>query len=163
MRKFCVSSSKKRQIAYYFFKPLKFLRMDSAAKTRYEKNQIKKEGYFMNKLFITIIALMLCAPSFAANRPNLKTQLADFIKANKEQVLQIAKNQYEYTYYEFPIEAKNCIAKSSPIGVVGVCLVTGLANEENAIAHFAVNVTSDYSGTGDKERKFSITLIDYEI
>ena len=42
-------------------------------------------------------------------------------------------------------------------------LVTALANEENAIAYFSVNVTSDYAGTGNTKRKFSLTLIDYEI
>jgi len=112
---------------------------------------------------ISLLALLLSTNLFAANRPSLNEQLASFIKTNKEQVLKIAKEQYEYTYYSFPIEAKNCVAKKSPIGPVGMCLVTGLANEENAIAYFSVNVTSDYSGTGDKERKFSITLIDYEI
>ena len=44
-----------------------------------------------------------------------------------------------------------------------MCLVTALANEENAIAYFSVNVTSDFAGTGSTERNFSITLIDYEI
>ena len=60
---------------------------------------------------------------------------------------------HEYTYYEFSIEEKNCVAKDSPIGAVGMCLVKGLASEENAIAYYSVNVTSDYSGTGDEERK----------
>jgi len=53
--------------------------------------------------------------------------------------------------------------KKSPIGPVGMCLVKALANEENAIAYFSVNVTSHYAGTGSTERNFSITLIDYEI
>ena len=112
---------------------------------------------------ITLLTLLITTNLFAANRPSLDEQLASYIRMNKEKVLKIASEQYEYTYYSFPVEAKNCVAKKSPIGPVGMCLVTGLANEENAIAYFSVNVTSDYSGTGDQERKFSITLIDYEI
>ena len=113
---------------------------------------------------ILIIAfLALTTQVFGTNRPSTKEQLASFIKKIKKTVLKIAKDKYEYTYYSFPIEAKNCVAKKSPIGAVGMCLVTALANEENAIAYFSINVTSDYSGTGDEIRKFSITLIDYEI
>ena len=60
---------------------------------------------------ISLLALLLSTNLFAANRPSLNEQLASFIKMNKEQVLKIAKEQYEYTYYSFPIEAKNCVAK----------------------------------------------------
>ncbi len=112
---------------------------------------------------ICFLMLIFCTTTYATNRPSTQEQLANFIKANKEKVLAIAKEKYEYTYYSFPIEAKNCVAKKSPIGPVGMCLVTALANEESVIAYFSVNVTSDYSGAGDTERKFSITLIDYEL
>lgn len=117
----------------------------------------------MKKIIMTTLVLAINTFTQASELPEPKTRLATFLKANKEKVLAIAKEKYEYTYYSFPIDEKNCVAKTSPIGVVGVCLVTGLANEENAIAHFAVNVTSDYYGTGETERKISITLIDYEI
>ena len=110
-----------------------------------------------------ILTLMISTNLFATNRLSEKEQLAKFITANKETVLEIAKQQYEYTYYSFKIEAKNCVAKKSPIGPVGMCLVTALANEENVIAYYSVNVTSDYAGTSDEKRKFSITLIDYEL
>ena len=115
------------------------------------------------KTIYLILTFLITANLYAANRLSTKEELANFIKANKEKVLKIAKDKYEYTYYSFPVEAKNCVAKKSEIGPVGMCLVTALANEENAIAYFSVNVTSDFSGTGDQERKFSITLIDYEI
>ena len=111
---------------------------------------------------IVLIAIIL-ATNTSFSQVNLNQQLADFVIENKQKVLKIAKNQYEYTYYSFPIKKEKCVAQQSEIGVVGVCLVTGLANEENVIAHFAVNIISDYSGTGDKQRKISITLIDYEI
>ena len=115
------------------------------------------------KTLLVLIATLSLSTSYAANRPSLREELADFIVKNKEKVLEIAKSEYEYTYYSFPIEANKCVAKKSPIGPVGMCLVTALANEENAIAYFSVNVTSDYSGTGETKRKLSITLIDYEI
>ena len=115
------------------------------------------------KTIALLFSILLTGQSQSATPLAEKKQLADFIQSNKQQVLRIAKDKYEYTYYSFPIVAEKCVAQPSPIGVVGVCLVTGLANEENAIAHFAVNVTSDFSGTGDKERKISLTLIDYEI
>ena len=90
-------------------------------------------------------------------------ELAFYLQKNKSTVLALATQMHEYTYYEFTIEEKNCVAKSSPIGAVGMCLVKGLASEENVIAYYSVNVTSDYSGTGDEERKISLTLIDYEL
>ena len=89
--------------------------------------------------------------------------LVSYLNANKQKVLDLAKQKYEYTYYQFNFEQTNCVAKKSPIGPVGMWLVKALANEENAIAYFSVNVTSHYAGTGSTERSFSITLIDYEI
>ena len=111
---------------------------------------------------IKILAMIL-ATNVTFAQGDLDQQLANFVIENKQKVLKIAKNRYEYTYYSFPVRKEKCVAQQSQVGVVGVCLVTGLANEENVIAHFAVNITSDYAGTGDKQRKISVTLIDYEI
>ena len=107
--------------------------------------------------------LFLSLLSFNSMATTPVNELVSFLNTNKQKVLDLAKQRYEYTYYQFNFEQKNCVAKKSPIGAVGMCLVTALANEENAIAYFSVNVTSDYAGTGSTERNFSITLIDYEI
>ena len=115
----------------------------------------------MKTILSVIMAIATINTAFATT--SLTNELANYIVENKSKVLEIAKKEYHYTYYSFPIKKEDCIAKSSPVGPVGVCLVTALANEENAIAYFAINVKSDYYGTGEKDRKLSITLIDYEI
>jgi len=115
------------------------------------------------KIIGLIITLIISVNISAANRPSQKDQLANYINQNKEKVLKLAQDKYEYTYFLFNTEAKNCIAKKSAIGPVGMCLITAKAREESVTAYYSVNVTSDYSGTGDEERKFSITLIDYEL
>ena len=83
-------------------------------------------------------------------------ELAKFLQTKKVEVLEIARQMHEYTYYAFAIDAENCVAKDSPIGPVGMCMVMGLASEENAIAYYSVNVTSSYFGTGDEKRKISL-------
>tara|TARA_X000000950_G_C13851316_1_gene634614 strand:- start:1115 stop:1468 length:354 start_codon:yes stop_codon:yes gene_type:complete len=117
----------------------------------------------MKNLFLLLTFSLFTSSSALSFDQKAKYEVANYLNKNKEAVLKVAKEMYEYTYYEFKISSENCIGKKSPIGAVGMCLVKGLANEENAIAYFSVNLTSDYSGTGDKERKITLTLIDYEI
>ena len=114
-----------------------------------------------------LVSLFLVIGSVSSNaaitNKKATTELAKYLQTKRVEVLEIARRMHEYTYYAFAIAAENCVAKDSPIGPVGMCMVMGLASEENAIAYYSVNVTSDYSGTGDEERKISLTLIDYEI
>ena len=114
-----------------------------------------------------LISILLGLGSISANasitNKKAATELAKYLQTKRVEVLEIARRMHEYTYYAFAIDAENCVAKDSPIGPVGMCMVMGLASEENAIAYYSVNVTSDYSGTGDEKRKISLTLIDYEI
>ena len=117
----------------------------------------------MKNLLLTLTFSLFTSSSAFSFDQKAKAEAANYLNKNKDAVLKVAKEMYEYTYYEFNISPENCVGKKSPIGAVGMCLVKGLANEENAIAYFSVNLTSDYSGTGDKKRKISITLIDYEI
>ena len=116
------------------------------------------------KKMIALLLLGLCLNANATiTNKKAAEELATFLKTKRSDVLEIARQMHEYTYYAFAIDAQNCVAKDSPIGPVGMCMAMGLASEENAIAYYSINVTSDYSGTGDEKRKISLTLIDYEI
>jgi hypothetical protein len=117
----------------------------------------------MRKLLISLIISTALSANASITDRSSANELAYFLKSKKVEVLEIARQMHEYTYYAFAIDAKNCVAKKSPIGAVGMCMVMGLASEENAIAYYSINVSSDYFGTGNEKRKISLTLIDYEI
>ena len=113
---------------------------------------------------IGVMALAFIAISTTTYSSSSKNiELKTYLDSRSEEIQKIATETYQYTFQPITINSRNCVAKESAIGTVGVCLITLMANEESVLATFAVTATSHYAGTGSTKPEIKLTLIDYEL